>query len=64
MTDGLDGLAIVPVMITAASLALIAYLVGTPNYSREFALPQIDQCAGTGPDLRDHGRRWPWLSVV
>lgn len=43
MTDGLDGLAIVPVMITAASLALIAYLVGTPNYAKEFALPEIDR---------------------
>ena len=43
MTDGLDGLAIVPVMITASSLALIAYLVGTPNYSAEFALPAIDR---------------------
>ena len=28
LTDGLDGLAIVPVMIAAASFALIAYLVG------------------------------------
>ncbi len=28
LTDGLDGLAIVPVMITAASFCLIAYLVG------------------------------------
>ena len=43
MTDGLDGLAIVPVMITASSFALIAYLVGTPNYARELALPEINQ---------------------
>ena len=28
LTDGLDGLAIVPVMIAAASFALIAYLIG------------------------------------
>ena len=42
MTDGLDGLAIVPVMITAASFALIAYLVGSENYARELALPRID----------------------
>ncbi len=43
ITDGLDGLAIVPVMITAASFALIAYLVGSPNYARELALPEIDR---------------------
>ena len=28
LTDGLDGLAIVPVMIAAAAFGLIAYLVG------------------------------------
>jgi len=33
MTDGLDGLAIVPVMIAAASLGLIVYLVGNYNFS-------------------------------
>jgi phospho-N-acetylmuramoyl-pentapeptide-transferase len=32
-TDGLDGLAIVPVMIAAASFGLIAYLVGTVTFS-------------------------------
>jgi len=33
LTDGLDGLAIVPVMIAAASFGLIAYLVGNAIYS-------------------------------
>jgi phospho-N-acetylmuramoyl-pentapeptide-transferase len=33
LTDGLDGLAIVPVMIAAASLALIAYLVGNSVFA-------------------------------
>ena len=41
ITDGLDGLAIVPVMITAASFALIAYLVGSENYAHDLALPHI-----------------------
>ena len=31
LTDGLDGLAIVPVMIAAASFGLIAYLSATPS---------------------------------
>ncbi len=33
MTDGLDGLAIVPVMIAAASFGFIAYIVGTERYA-------------------------------
>jgi phospho-N-acetylmuramoyl-pentapeptide-transferase len=33
LTDGLDGLAIVPVMIAAASFGLIVYLVGNFNFS-------------------------------
>ena len=38
MTDGLDGLAIVPVMIAAASLGLIVYLVGNYNFSNYLEL--------------------------
>ena len=33
LTDGLDGLAIVPVMVAAACFGLIAYLVGSVTYS-------------------------------
>ncbi len=33
LTDGLDGLAIVPVMIAAASFGLISYLTGRADYS-------------------------------
>jgi len=33
LTDGLDGLAIVPVMIAAATFGLIAYLVGNYNFA-------------------------------
>ncbi|ODT68676.1 MAG: phospho-N-acetylmuramoyl-pentapeptide-transferase [Pelagibacterium sp. SCN 63-23] len=33
LTDGLDGLAIVPVMVAAACFGLIAYLVGSVNYA-------------------------------
>ena len=33
LTDGLDGLAIVPVIITALSFALIAYLVGNSFFA-------------------------------
>lgn len=33
LTDGLDGLAIVPVMVAAACFGFIAYLVGSQNYA-------------------------------
>lgn len=45
LTDGLDGLAIVPVMIAAATFGLIAYLIG--NYKFAVYL-QIHHVAGTG----------------
>ena len=37
LTDGLDGLAIVPVMIAAATFGLIAYLSGNANFARYLA---------------------------
>jgi phospho-N-acetylmuramoyl-pentapeptide-transferase len=33
LTDGLDGLAIVPVMVAAACFSLIAYIVGSQNFA-------------------------------
>jgi phospho-N-acetylmuramoyl-pentapeptide-transferase len=38
-TDGLDGLAIVPVMIASAAFGLIAYLVGNAIYAKYLQLP-------------------------
>jgi phospho-N-acetylmuramoyl-pentapeptide-transferase len=45
LTDGLDGLAIVPVMIASASFGLIAYLAGNAVFSDYL---QIHYVAGTG----------------
>ncbi|MEX0751449.1 MAG: phospho-N-acetylmuramoyl-pentapeptide-transferase [Xanthobacteraceae bacterium] len=45
LTDGLDGLAIVPVMIAAASFGLIAYLAGNAVFADYL---QIHYVAGTG----------------
>jgi phospho-N-acetylmuramoyl-pentapeptide-transferase len=45
LTDGLDGLAIVPVMIASASFGLIAYLTGNAVFSEYL---QIQYVAGTG----------------
>ncbi len=44
-TDGLDGLAIVPVMIAAATFVLIAYLVGNIKFADYL---QLHYVAGTG----------------
>src|SRR5947209_1752095 len=45
LTDGLDGLAIVPVMIAAASFGMISYLTGNAVFSDYL---QINYVAGTG----------------
>jgi phospho-N-acetylmuramoyl-pentapeptide-transferase len=45
LTDGLDGLAIVPAMIAAGCFALIAYLVGNTVFANYL---QINHVAGTG----------------
>src|SRR6202034_663291 len=45
LTDGLDGLAIVPVMIAAAAFGIIAYLVGHAIYSEYL---RINYVPGTG----------------
>ncbi len=45
LTDGLDGLAIVPVMIAAASFGMIAYLAGNAVFAEYL---QIRYVAGTG----------------
>jgi phospho-N-acetylmuramoyl-pentapeptide-transferase len=45
LTDGLDGLAIVPVMIAATAFSLIAYLVGNIKFANYL---QLHYVAGTG----------------
>lgn len=45
LTDGLDGLAIVPVMIAAACFALIAYLAGNVIFANYLGIPYVP---GTG----------------
>ena len=45
LTDGLDGLAIVPIMIACACFALIAYLIGREDFSTYLQIPYVK---GTG----------------
>ena len=42
LTDGLDGLAIVPIMIAAACFALISYLVGNAVFSSYLQILRVD----------------------
>jgi len=48
MTDGLDGLAIVPVMIAAATFGVIAYVVGRVDFAEYL---QVHYTPGTGEVL-------------
>ncbi len=41
LTDGLDGLAILPTVMVAAALGLIAYLVGHAEFARYLQIPHI-----------------------
>lgn len=45
LTDGLDGLATMPVIIAAGTFAIIAYLVGRVDYSEYLGIPYV---AGAG----------------
>ncbi|MDP4574564.1 phospho-N-acetylmuramoyl-pentapeptide-transferase [Qipengyuania profundimaris] len=42
LTDGLDGLATMPVIIAAGTFALIAYLVGRVDYSEYLGIPHVE----------------------
>jgi phospho-N-acetylmuramoyl-pentapeptide-transferase len=48
LTDGLDGLAVMPVMIAAASLGVIAYVVGNYNFTQYLGVHFVP---GTGEIL-------------
>lgn len=48
LTDGLDGLAIMPVMIAAGTLGVIAYVVGRVDWSGELGIHYVP---GTGETL-------------
>ncbi|MBY0562579.1 MAG: phospho-N-acetylmuramoyl-pentapeptide-transferase [Hyphomonadaceae bacterium] len=42
LTDGLDGLAIGPVMVAAATFGMICYLVGRVDYSAYLGIPHVE----------------------
>jgi phospho-N-acetylmuramoyl-pentapeptide-transferase len=42
LTDGLDGLAIMPVIIASGTFAIIAYLVGRTDFSEYLGIPYVE----------------------
>ena len=64
LTDGLDGLAIVPTMIVAACFALIAYLVGNAIFANYLGIPFVAGGRRARRVLRRHGRRLAGLPLV
>jgi len=66
LTDGLDGLAIVPVMIAAASFALITYLVGNAvfaNYLQIHLIPGSGELAIFCGSLIGAGLGFLWFNA-
>ena len=61
LTDGLDGLVIMPVVLVGSALGVFAYVMGSAVYSKYLLFPHIP---GAG-ELLIFVRRWPgrgWLS--
>ena len=66
LTDGLDGLAIVPVMIACLSFALISYLVGNMNFSNYLQItyvPGVGELAVLAGALVGAGLGFLWFNA-
>ena len=66
LTDGLDGLAIVPTMITASVFALIAYLVGNrifADYLQLHPVPRVSELAVFCSALVGAGLGFLWFNA-
>lgn len=66
LTDGLDGLAIVPVMIAAASFGIIAYIVGRADFTQYLHLhyvPGTGELAVFGAALIGAGLGFLWYNA-
>ena len=66
LTDGLDGLAIVPVMIACLSFALISYLVGNINFSNYLQIayvPGVGELAVLAGALVGSGLGFLWFNA-
>ena len=64
LTDGLDGLAIMPVVMVGSALGVFAYVTGSAVYSQVPVLPAHPGLRRTADLLRGDGRRGPGLPLV
>ncbi len=64
LTDGLDGLAIMPAVMVAAALAIFAYVAGNAVYAKYLFLPYIPGAGELAIFLGCDGRRRARLPVV
>ncbi|MXO62379.1 phospho-N-acetylmuramoyl-pentapeptide-transferase [Qipengyuania oceanensis] len=66
LTDGLDGLATMPVIIAAGTFALIAYLVGRVDYSEYLGIPYVEgagELAVFGGAIMGAGLAFLWFNA-
>ncbi len=64
LTDGLDGLAIMPTVLVAMGLSVFAYASGNAVFANYLHIPFIHGTGELAVFLRHHRGRWSWLSVV
>ena len=64
LTDGLDSLAIVPIMIVAGCFALITYLVDNVGFADYLQLHHIPESGELAIFWAAAGRRKPFFLVV
>ncbi len=64
LTDGLDGLAIMPSVFVAAALGIFAYVAGHSVFSAYLGLPFLPGAGELAIFLRRPGRRRPGLPLV
>jgi phospho-N-acetylmuramoyl-pentapeptide-transferase len=57
LTDGLDGLAIMPVVMVGSALGVFAYVTGSSVYSKYLLLPAHSRLGRAADLLRRHGGR-------
>ena len=64
LTDGLDGLAIMPTVLVGGALGVFAYVTGNVNFSQYLGIPYVSGSWGNPGILRRAGRRRAWIPVV
>jgi phospho-N-acetylmuramoyl-pentapeptide-transferase len=64
LTDGLDGLAIVPVIISATTLGIFAYVTGHASIANYLQIPHVVGAGELDTVSRSDDRGRSWLFMV